>query len=400
MGTPRRKIATPTVVATPSEDGNLTSVPLLKEIVVERSVLRRALTSMTRVADKKSHLPVLSHVFMRTDGSRVRMVATDLTTWLTLHVASGKPSDSCALTAPAHVLSALVRTMPDGDVALRPDGSSASIECGPVRSRMDVGSHFDYPKIPTAGDATFTAIDGASLREALDMVKGCMSLDDTRRQLNGVLLESDGVTLTAVATDGHRLSVARRGWTGPEIKGVLIPRSGVEAITRFPACDMAITESMMFLRHGDDEMAVKLLDEQFPPYRQVIPMHHTALVTLSRDSLVSSLERAKLCCVFKRGCTTRGATLAVADGALTVSAGSADGNTMSERIEADFVRSARVGINPIYLIEALAPISEGLVTLSLGDSELDPIIVRSLNNAAMYPLLEASLLTVIMPMRL
>lgn len=402
MGTAKRKRQSVNEATSPEATAApvLESVPLACEIVIARSDLRRALSPITKVADKRAALPILGHVAICTDGSHVTLTATDLDARLSVRLPCSKPSRNAAIVVSAHELAEIVRTLPDADVVLRPDGNVVDLVCGAVRSRLAGAAHADFPAAPKLGDATFTAIDGAPLREAIALVASFASQDSTRRNINGVFIESDGATFVAVATDGHRISVARREWTGPVIAGVVLTASGVDAMTRFAAHELAMSAHHVFLRGPSGELAVKIVDETFPSYRQVIPQTIGTLATLDRASLVSTLDRAKLCCRGKRGRSiTRGATLSLDDGMLTVHANDGDGKTVTERITADFARSAKVGINPHYLHEALSAISDASVTITIGE-ELDPIVVRSTTDAAMRPLMESSLLTVIMPMRL
>lgn len=401
MGTARRK-RSPVADTTPTETNpptTLESVPLASEIVVSRSELRRALSSITKVADKRSNLPILAHAVLRTDGTVVTLIATDIDARLSLTIPSSKPSAACQLAVSAHGLAEIVRTLPDADVVLRADGGVVDIACGTVRTRLGGAAVADFPAAPQLGAAAFKPIDGAPLREVLALVAPVASQDPTRPNLNGVFIESDGASIIAVATDGHRISVARRAWTGPSFGGVILPASGVNAMMRFAAHEMAQTASHLFLRGVLGELVVKLVDEEFPPYRKVIPQEIGTLATLDRATLEGALGRAKLCCRGKRGrSTTRGATLSLEDGIMTVHANDGDGQTVTERVAADCVKSAKVGINPTYLIDALGVISDASVTITLG-GELEPIVVRSTTDAAMLPLMEASLLTVIMPMR-
>jgi DNA polymerase-3 subunit beta len=382
----------------------LTSVPR-SDVLVAHADLKNALTRLTSVVDKKSGMPILANVLLRSRGAELELVGTDLDVYVTITLQTGTGSAMIGTTLPAHKLSALVRTLPAGEVSLTSKGAHTVVASGAIAARLEALSDRDYPKIPTPGDLPWCNADSKAWRAAIGSVEFSQCRDETRFHLAGALMQCDGTTLTMVSTDGHRLTKVREpwAWSGtPIVDGIIIPRKGLAELrkllgARAPTdeCQVALKAPYLFVRRGNATLAIKLTDAQFPPYEQVIPKDNRTQVTVDRKRLTEALHRAKL--VF---CETRGATFELSPSALTVATDNPDSGDVRESIPAESCdASGRWGVNPQYLLELLEEIPDGKVTLAFA-GELDPILVRSTDDAVMRPISAARLLGVVMPMRI
>jgi len=384
----------------------LVSVPRDPEFTVAHTALKSALGRIANVIDKHSTLPILSHVALRATGTELELIGTDLDVWLSVRVATGAGSSSFGTTVPAHKLSALIKTLPESEIACSPGEGHLKIISGKVVARVQSIPDRDFPKIPKDPEMWTTA-DARALRSAIETTMFSTCRDTTRFHLAGALLESDGRSLTMVTTDGHRLTKARSEWSwdGPSLAtGIIIPQKGLQEMKRLLAsadtCEIGRSGSMLFVRTGVATgvatLIIKLTDAQFPPYGQVIPKEYQRLVTFASRAMVKALERAKLVTS-----ETRGVCFEIEPGRLTVVCDNPDVAHLTEEIAADYSGTPmRWGVNPVYMLELLSEIDAESITMSFGTNELDPAIVRSTDDAAMRPVNDAALLGVIMPMRI
>jgi DNA polymerase-3 subunit beta len=410
--TTARKRRNPDTAATPTTEiaaaetaetaSPLRSVPRDPEFTVAHAAIKAALARLTNVVDKNSKLPILAHVALRAAGAELEMVGTDLDVWLCVRVPTGEGSSSFGTTVPAHKLSALVKTLSEGEIACSPGEGILKITSGKVVARVSAIPDRDFPKIPTSPE-TWTVADARVLRAAIEATMFSTCRDSTRFHMAGAFLESDGRTLTMVTTDGHRLTKVRSAWSwdGPSLaSGIIVPQKGLQEMKRLLAgadtCEIARKGGLLFVRSGAATLIVKLTDAQFPPYDQVIPKDHTSLVTFASAPMVKALERAKLVTS-----ETRGVCFEIAPGSLTVVCDNPEVAHVTEQMDADYAgKPMRWGVNPTYMLELLAEIDAPSITMSFGANELDPAIVRSTDDAAMKPVNDASILGVIMPMRI
>src|SRR5689334_16359810 len=248
------------------------------EFRIQKSEFLRGLRLAQGIADRKSTMPILANVLLRTDGkSKLVVAATDLNVSVSAELAV-KVDKEGGLTVGAKPLHDIVSNLPGEDIVFkRADNHWAEVRAGKVEFKLVGMPDRDFPKIPDHREVKYAKVEAPVLREMIDKTLFSVSHDETRFHLNGVLFESDGAKGRMVSTDGHRLSKVERSLSGPTLtSGVIIPKKGLTEIKRTiegtnAQCELAIAGNIMFVRAGDLALAVKLIESQFPPYQQVIP---------------------------------------------------------------------------------------------------------------------------------
>jgi DNA polymerase-3 subunit beta len=364
------------------------------EFRIAKNEFLRGLRLAQGIADRKSTMPMLANVLLRTQGKNQLLVAaTDLNVSLTAELKSHNASDG-GLTLGAKNLYELIANAPGEEVTLKKaDNHWAEIKSGKVSYRIVGMPDRDFPKVPDHREATYSTIESAVLREMIERTLFSICNDETRFHLNGVFFESDGSKCRMVSTDGHRLSkVERTIANGPKLSaGVIIPKKGLLEIKKVleqgPNAKLAVKTPHAFLVQDDIAIAVKLIDAQFPPYDQVIPRDHKKIITVDRMRLIDALRRAQL-----MSSETRGVKVAAAREGVTITSDNPDLGEVREELEAEYNgEPIAIGFNPKYVVELLTQMSSDQVTVALG-GELDPGLIR--------PLTGDDYLGVVMPMRI
>ncbi len=364
------------------------------EFKIAKHEFLRGLRLAQGIADRKSTMPMLANVLLRTQGkNQILVAATDLNVSLTAELKSQNATEG-GLTLGAKNLFELINNAPGDEITLkRTDNSWAEIRSGKVTYRIVGMPDRDFPRVPDHREATYTTVESAVLREMIDRTLFSVCNDETRFHLNGVFFESDGSKARMVSTDGHRLSkVERTIANGPKLSaGVIIPKKGLlemkKVLEAGPSCKLAIKTPHLFLVQEDIAIAVKLIDAQFPPYEQVIPKEHKKIITVDRGRFTDSLRRAQL-----MSSETRGVKLAATKEGLTITSDNPDLGEVREELEADYSgEPIAIGFNPKYVVELLGQMASDQITIALG-GELDPALVR--------PLSGDDYLGVVMPMRI
>ncbi|MCX5747746.1 MAG: DNA polymerase III subunit beta [Proteobacteria bacterium] len=355
----------------------------------------RGLRLAQGIADRKSTMPMLANVLLRTTGKNQLLVAaTDLNVSLTAELKANITSEG-GLTLGAKNLYELVSNAPGDEITLKKtDNHWAEIKAGKVAYRIVGMPDRDFPKVPEHREATYSTIESAVLREMIDRTLFSVCNDETRFHLNGVYFECDGTKARMVSTDGHRLSkVERTIPNGPVLtSGVIIPKKGLlemkKVLESGPTCKLAIKTPHLFLQQDEVAIAVKLIDAQFPPYEQVIPKDHKRVITIDRTRLIDALRRAQL-----MSSETRGVKISATKDGVTITSDNPDLGEVREELDADYNAAdpMSIGFNPKYVVELLGQMTSDQVTLSLG-GELDPGLLR--------PLMGEEYLGVVMPMRI
>jgi DNA polymerase-3 subunit beta len=364
------------------------------EFRIAKAEFLRGLRLAQGIADRKSTMPMLANVLLRTQGKNQLLVAaTDLNVSLTAELKSHNASDG-GIAIIAKSLFDLVANAPGDEVTLKKaDNHWAEIKSGKVTYRIVGMPDRDFPKVPDHREASYATVESAVLREMIERTMFSICNDETRFHLNGVFFESDGSKCRMVSTDGHRLSkVERTIPNGPKLSaGVIIPKKGLLEIKKVleqgPNAKLAVKTPHVFLVQDDIAIAVKLIDAQFPPYEQVIPRDHKKIITVDRLRLIDALRRAQL-----MSSETRGVKVAATKEGVTVTSDNPDLGEVREELEAEFnSEPIAIGFNPKYVVELLTQMTSDQVTVALG-GELDPGLIR--------PLTGDDYLGVVMPMRI
>jgi DNA polymerase III subunit beta len=364
------------------------------EFRIAKTEFLRGLRLAQGIADRKSTMPMLANVLLRTTGKKqILVAATDLNVSLTAELKSDNASEG-GITLGAKNLYELIANAPGEEVTLKKaDNHWAEIRSGKVTYRIVGMPDRDFPKVPDHREAQYATVESAVLKEMIERTLFSVCNDETRFHLNGVYFECDGSQARMVSTDGHRLSKVERTIAGgPKLSaGVIIPKKGLleirKVIETAQSVKLAIKTPHLFVVADDIALAVKLIDAQFPPYEQVIPKDHKKVITVDRARFIDALRRAQL-----MSSETRGVKVAATKEGITITSDNPDLGEVREELDAEYNGDPiAIGFNPKYVVELLGQMQSDQVTLSLG-GELDPGLIR--------PLAGDDYLGVVMPMRI
>ncbi|MFL5361046.1 MAG: DNA polymerase III subunit beta, partial [Myxococcales bacterium] len=200
------------------------------ELKIGVQELARALARAQGIVEKKSTMPMLSHVLLEASkGDDLHVSATDLD----VSVTSGHKCEVLKegkVAVPAKHLFEIVKTLPEKDVVLkRAQNNWLELRSGPAEFRIVGLAAEDFPALPRFEKVQFVDLEARSLLEMIELTSFAASSDETRYNLNGVFFEPVPGGLRTVATDGHRLSLAERQLGGDYHlkKGVILPRKGL-----------------------------------------------------------------------------------------------------------------------------------------------------------------------------
>jgi DNA polymerase-3 subunit beta len=366
------------------------------EFKIEKNEFLRGLYLAHGIADRKSTLPILANVLLRTEGKdKIVCCATDLNV-TTIATLSAKVEKEGGLTVAARQLYEIVKGLPADEVRVRrTEQSWAEIRSGKVEFKVVGMPDRDYPKLPNIQEAELFNVDSATLREMIGKTIFSISTDETRQHLAGVLFESDGALARMVSTDGHRLSKVGRALAGgPKLaEGVLIPRKGVVELrraieTREAPTAIGVFQGNFVLKADDVSLSVKLIDGQFPPYDQVIPKDNDRAVVVPRLGFLDALRRVAIMSSDK----TWGVRIGLEKGKLRIESDNPDLGAAKEEIDIAYKGTPlQIGFNARYFMELLSEIETPEVRLELS-GELDPGVVRPADGG--------DYVGVVMPMRL
>jgi DNA polymerase-3 subunit beta len=343
----------------------------------ERDVLVEALSTAGRaVSSRGGALPVLQGVRLEVAGDELRLAGSDLD--LTIQVVvpvSGQEDGVCVI--PARLAADIVRALEPGAVQFESDEDEARIASG--RSQFAVRSlpADEFPRLPTTtGDAV--TLSGSDFAEALRQVVRAASSDDARPVLTGVLMAAEEPGLRLVATDSYRLAV--RDLPGASVlregQKVLIPSRALTELQRLVAeageVTLRLGEHDATFEVGTVRLTTRLIEGEFPNYRQLIPASYPNRLIVAREALLDALRRVKL---LVRDQTTP-VRIALRPDGIELTVVSTEIGQATEDVDAKYEGAEMtVAFNPGYLIDGVEAIAGEEVLLETLDA-LKPATLR------------------------
>lgn len=358
---------------------------------IEKDVFQDALNQVQHVVSARTTLPILSNVLIEADDDGLQLSTTDLDVTITKRIAADV-SRTGATTMPARRLASIVRELPTSDIDFEVnDDNAATVKSGPSFFKILGLPSSEFPTIGEFGEAKEFTIDQKLLKEALRKTSYAISTDETRYVLNGVnCLIGEGM-LTLVATDGRRLAMVEQDLefpAGNEI-GVIIPTKAVNELQRLlndsGELKVALTESQASFELNDSHLITKLIEGNYPNFRQVIPGDANHRVTIEREVLLNAVKRVSLLVNEK----TNSIKFSFEDHRLAISANSPEIGEAEEVIDVRYDGpKLAVAFNPEFVMAPLRNLDQDEVFIDLID-ESSPGVVK----------IDEPFLYVIMPMR-
>jgi DNA polymerase-3 subunit beta len=359
----------------------------------ERDVLVEALGTAGRaVSGRSGTLPVLGGVRLSVEGDRLQVTGTDLDLTITVEATVSGGTDGIVV-APGRLVTDIVRALEPGAVVLEADDEELRIAAG--RSHFTVHTHpaADFPRLPVPTGDTVT-LPAEGLTEALRQVTRAASNEDTRPILTGVLMAAEADGLRLVATDSYRLAVRDLRGVGvlTEDQRVLVPSRALNELMRL--LGTAATEVSLRLGPHDVTFTVggvslttRLIEGEFPNYRQLIPSGYPNRLTVGREPLLDAIRRVKL---VARDATTP-VRIALRPNGIELTVITTDWGTATEDVDAKYEGAEMtVAFNPTYLSEGVEAITGDEVMLETIDA---------LKPATLKPIDGGDYLYLLMPVR-
>lgn len=280
------------------------------------------------------------------------------------------------------LLSDIARNLPAAPVELVSDGGKVLLSCGRSKFTLPLLPDSEYPALPDmpprAGKTS-----GSAFGQAVAQTFVATSKSDTMPLFTGIRMEIDGENLTLAATDRYRLAVRELTWS-PEAVGfsreVVVPGRGLFDVARslsgaeFVHLDLAGDERgerSLGVEGDHRRFTTRLLDGNFPKFRDLLPQEFTSSVRADTGELAEAIKRVSL--VAERNMPVR---LRISDGEIELTVGAQDETQAVEAVEADLDGEAMtIAFNPAFLLEGLGALGTPTTVIRFNEPSKPAVIV-------------------------
>ena len=309
-------------------------------------------------------------------GSKPELLATDMEIGLRVPLNAEVTRPGSAV-LPARLLLDVARSLPQQQLTMELRSAEQDVEliCGPTTFHLRTLRAEDFPTLPAPSPDTRVTLPAEAFVQTIARVARSASRDETRPVLTGILMSASGQELRMVATDSYRLSVKETALAAP-LQGSLeanVPARALQELVRIaqqaPSETIAVSvgQNQAIFELGDVVLSSRLIDGQFPNYRQLLPESVEHELRLASAEVTAVVRRISLLAQ-----KTAPLRLSFSEGTLTPDVGEA-----SEAIPVPFTGEPfEIGFNPEFLRDGLESIESDELVLKL-ISPLRPGLVES-----------------------
>lgn len=361
------------------------------------------LQQVLNVVASRSTMPILSNVLIEAEEEHISLTTTNLDLGIRCRI-KAEVSETGSITLPVRKLATIVKELPVNEVFLETNKSNQAkiTSGGSLFKIMGIGSE-EFPPLPTFENRKVFELAQDEIVNMLKSVSYAQSTDENRYILNGVYFNFADEKLTLVATDGRRL-----GLTGLELEvseenagSLILPAKTVAELERLMGkgekVNIAFNDRQAAFEIGLDEagdsglvdhlyLVSKIVEGNYPNYRQVIPKETEHRVKIERELMLECVHRAALVTSDK----SNSVKIKISKNLLEISGQSTEYGESHESMAIAYDGpEVQVAFNPQFLMEPLKALTKDEVFFEFKD-ELSPGLFKTLDN----------FICVIMPLRL
>ena len=362
--------------------------------------LSKGLAVVGRAVATRAVLPITNNVLIATEGSRLRLSATNLEIAISCWI-PGTIEKEGTVTIPARLVTDFVNSLPSGriDMALSPRSRSLELRCARHEAHISGLDPADFPAIPKITDGMNVKVKPGDLRLAINQVGFAAASEESRPVLTGVHAEFEGEQLTLAAADGFRLAVRKVSLAKVvDTKiAIIIPARSLAELNRLISeqeepLELTVNsqKSQVMFRLRNVEMVSQLIQGTFPNYSQLIPKSYNTRAVIK---LAEFLRATKSASIFARdgsGIVRLQIMPRDGKGKIAISARAEEiGDNLGEVDATVQGEEAKIAFNSKYLMDVLGVIAKEEVALETTTSS-SPGVIR--------PVGDESYIHVVMPM--
>jgi DNA polymerase-3 subunit beta len=368
------------------------------EFKINREMFLLGIQKTLGIVEKKTTIPILNNVLLKAEDNKIKIVATDREISL-ISEYEADIIEKGDVTVSAKKIYEMIREIQGETVSFVEKNNTVKISCQRAFYKISGLPAEDFPLVSDDQDVDFLKINGSVIKDLINKTSFAMATDETRRNLNGVFLETaiEGSynLLRMVATDGHRLSLSKSVPLESRLsmgKGIIIPRKGLLEIKKIvdenKEVDIGVVKNLFIVKADNTVLRVSLVDADYPDYKKVIPTEKGISVVLDKEVFLHALRRMSVVSSERYG----GVILSFSKGKLTLNSTNLDVGEATEEIDIDYEGDlVDCGFNVNYLMDAVAVVDKDQVLFEVGIG-LKPSVIKQVD--------DDSYLCIIMPLKI
>lgn len=374
----------------------------MKLISVQEN-LKKGLLLVSHGTGKNINLPILNNVLIKAYQNTIELISTNLEIGI-IHKLRGKVEEDGEFTVDAKIITEYVNLLPSENVEIEEIDGELKIECDNFKTKIKGESAKDFPLIPSVPQDNYYSCTTGDMKKALNSVAFAVSNSENRIELAGVLFNFEDDKLILVATDSYRLAekaITVKANGDFNNQKLIVPARTVQELLRILSnynsedlnfeqngeVKISISDNQILFTIDSVELVSRLINGQYPDYKQIIPDKSKTEVITSKQNLSRAVKAVAI--FSKTGIND--VNLEFKNNKIVISASS--GQSGESRVDVDAEISGidnEVAINYRYLVDGLNNIVSDKVKLSVVSNNTPCVLTADKDDNYLY---------VVMPIR-
>ncbi len=364
------------------------------KFLCEQADLLSALTMATRALAARSTMPAFESVRVEAADGAVRLMCTDLAMGIEATLSAQVSQEGCLL-LPGRLFQEIVRKLPQGEVTVSSREYNVTIQAHGSRTNVQGLPANEFPSLPQIDDAASVVVDQRLLRDMIRQTAFAAAVEETKPALTGVLVEAEGQSITMVALDRFRMAL-RRGelkLEAPKVSAI-VPARCMNEVARMLGDEegevaLGFGRTHVALEIGAARISIRLLDDEYVKYGQLIPTEHKTVAKVDRAMLAECVDRAAL---IARDTKNNLINLQIEEDKLVITSQSENSNSYEELPVALQGNGLEIAFNVRYVVDAVRNLTDESIALRF-TSPVSPCVLTPVEgDAYLYLLLPVRVL--------
>lgn len=349
------------------------------KFTTSQQTLNKTLGTVSKAVTNRTTIPILKGILIEAAGNQIRLAASDLDFSIEKQI-NANVEEEGSLVLPARLFCDIIRKLPNADVEIEEkENNIVVVRCLSSEFNIVGLSAEEFPSMGEINEQDRVSFNKNIFRDLIKKTSFAASIDESRGVITGVLIEMNENSLSMVALDGFRMAIAREAVKNSDDKKILISSRILNEINKI-IMDSDEEDDISFILDSkkaavlsdQTKIVIRLLEGDFIKYRDILPKESQCRLVLSRDELLSSIERASL--LAKEGKNNL-IKMAIEGDSVTITSRSEEGN-VKEVVDAEKTgNDLEIGFNSKYMMDALKVIPDDEISMEFNNS-VSPCLVK------------------------
>lgn len=351
------------------------------KVICNGNDLSDALNKVVKAMPIKKTMPILEGINIKTDGDTLIISATDLNLFIQKRI-NAEVLIEGEIVVPGKFFADFIKKISTDQIILdATNENKLKIVYEENESFVNLYKVDEFPPFVNASEEVTFNITKKDFKELITKILFAVATDDARPVLKGCCLDIQNSLITAVASDGYRLSLVNKAidYKGKDIK-VIVPYRAMQEIVKLLDDDedfikINIDKNMIMLDMFHTKIATKLIAGEYINYRRIIPTVFETEISVDKNLLDKAIDRAGI--ISREGNNT--VIIEIKEDTLNINSQSEIG-TIKENLKIKLSgKDLKIGFNVKYISDCLKNINDEFVAIKC-NSPSSPVIIKQVED--------------------